>query len=118
MASDLQQGLFDLEERFWKSGADFYRQHLAEGVLMVLPSPVGILLKDQVIAAVSGAPRWSSVRFEEAWMVEISAAAAIIAYKAVARREGQAASYVALASSAYVREAGAWKLAFHQQTPA
>jgi hypothetical protein len=117
MTAELQHALFSLEERFWGSGPDFYRQHLAQGVLMVFPAPVGILAKDEVLDAVAQAPRWTSVRFEERWLVQINDATAIIAYKAVARREGDGASYVTFASSTYVREPDAWKLAFHQQTP-
>ena len=118
MAIDLERLLFEMEERFWKSGADFYRSNLAEGVLMVLPEPTGILVRDQVLEAVGRAPRWASVQFEQRWLVQISEATAIIAYKAIARRDGDAAPYVALASSGYVPAGQGWKLAFHQQTPA
>ena len=37
-------------------------------------------------------------------------------HKATARRKGES-PYVARASSAYVSDGRAWKLAFHQQTP-
>lgn len=47
------------------------------------------------------APRWSS--------------AGVVTYKATAKRNDEA--YVTGASSAYVRDGAAWKLAFHQQTP-
>ena len=118
MSIELERALFDLEEKFWRSGLAFYRQNLAEGVLMVFPEPVGILVKEQVMEAVTRAPRWTSVEFAQRWLVEISAATAIIAYRAVARREGDPAPYVVLASSAYVPDGRSWKLAFHQQTPA
>jgi hypothetical protein len=39
----------------------------------------------------------------------------MVVYKATAKREDK--TYVARASSTYVRAADGWKLAFHQQTP-
>ena len=42
--------------------------------------------------------------------------AALLVYRGTATRP--ACPYVTRASSVYVRQDGAWKLAFHQQTPA
>lgn len=110
--------LFELEERFWTGGADFYRHHLAPAALMVFPDPTGVLLKDEALDALAQAPRWSSVALEEHRVLELTEAAALVTYKAVATRPGEAEPYVARASSAYVRDRGGrWRLAFHQQTP-
>ena len=57
------------------------------------------------------------MRLDERWLVHISSAAAIIAYKATGRRQADEAPYLTFASSTYVRAGGDWKLAFHQQTP-
>jgi hypothetical protein len=43
--------------------------------------------------------------------------AAVVSYKATAKRADGGEPYVVRASSAYVRDGAAWKLAIHQQTP-
>jgi hypothetical protein len=114
----LEKQLLQLEERFWKGDADFYRQHLTDDSLMVFAEPVGILTKDQTIQAVAAGPRWAEVEFREARVVRLTDRVAIVIYKARARQEGGDSVYSPLVSSAYVNRQGSWKLAVHQQTPA
>ena len=73
-------------------------------------------MKDEIAAALDKAPRWSQVALEEHRLLELSEGAAVITYKATAKRDG-GERYLARASSAYVHDGRAWKLAFHQQTP-
>ena len=108
--------LIALEEQFWKGDADFYRQRLTAEALMVFPDPVGVLGKEETVASISQAPRWRDVEFTEVRAVMLATDAALLVYRATARRP-EHATYVTRASSVYVRENGAWKLAFHQQTP-
>ena len=109
--------LIALEEQFWKGDADFYRQRLTPEALMVFPDPIGVLGKEETVASISQAPRWRDVEFTEVRVVTLATDAALLVYRATARRAGDA-RYVTRASSVYVREEGAWNLAFHQQTPA
>ena len=109
--------LIALEEQFWKGDADFYRQRLTAEALMVFPDPVGVLGKEETVASISQAPRWRDVEFTEVRAVMLATDAALLVYRATARR-AEHATYVTRASSVYVRQDGAWKLAFHQQTPA
>jgi hypothetical protein len=111
----LEDHLFSMEERFWTQLAEYYRANLASAAFMVFPDPAGVLAKDEITASVQNAPRWSHVTLEEHRLLELSDSAAVLSYKATAKRAGKA--YVARASSAYVRDGEAWKLAFHQQTP-
>jgi hypothetical protein len=76
-----------------------------------------VLLKDEIASSINQAARWSRVELEEHRLLELSDAAALVTYKATARSPGRGEPYVARASSAYVRDGAAWKLAFHQQTP-
>jgi len=117
MPIKLEDQLFSLEEKFWTGGADFYQRNLANAAIMVFPDPAGVLVKDEIASSLAGNVRWSQVALEEHRVLELSDGAAVVTYKATARRAGEAAPYVARASSAYVRDSGAWKLAFHQQTP-
>lgn len=57
------------------------------------------------------------MELEEHRLLELSDNAALVTYKATARRPGKGEPYVVRASSAYVRDGAAWKLAFHQRTP-
>ena len=88
MAKKLEDVLFALEERFWLDSSDYYRGNLADAAVMVFPDPTGVQIKDEILSSVSGQPRWTDVALEEH-----------------------------RASSAYVHDGRAWKLAFHQQTP-
>ena len=108
--------LLTLEREFWKGDADFYRRHLSDHAVMVFPEPVGVLTRDQVLAALGSAPRWADVRIDDPRVVGLTGETAILTYKATARREGDAAPYVALVSSVYVNGDGRWLLAFHQHT--
>jgi hypothetical protein len=109
--------LIALEEQFWKRDVDFYRQWLTAEALMVFPDPLGVLDKEETVASISQAPRWRDVEFTEVKAVMLATDAALLVYRATARR-AEAATHVTRASSAYVRQDGVWKLAFHQQTPA
>jgi hypothetical protein len=106
----------EIEEGFWKGDAGFYRRHLTDDAIMVFPEPVGVLSRERTIEAIASAPRWASVRFEEPRIVRLRDDVAVVSYRATAAREGQDSPHTAFASSVYVRDDGAWKLAFHQQT--
>lgn len=114
MPPRLEDLLFALEERFWKEGAEYYRRHLAHDALMVFPDSV--LVSEQIAGALKDEARWTEVELEEHRLIELREGAALVTYKATARRNGSP-PYVARASSAYVNDGRAWRLAFHQQTP-
>lgn len=117
MPIKLEDHLFSLEEKFWTEGADYYRRNLAYAAIMVFPDPAGVLVKDEIASSLAREARWSQVLIEEHRLLELSEGSAVVTYKATAKHANEAKPYVARASSAYVRDGGAWKLAFHQQTP-
>ena len=117
MPAKLEEHLFTLEERFWTEGPDYYRRNLAYAAIMVFPEPAGVMVKDEIASALQQNARWSRVALEEHRLLELSENAAVVTYKATASRPEGGNPYVARASSAYVRDGAAWKLAFHQQTP-
>lgn len=84
---------------------------------MVFPDPVGVLGKEETVASISQAPRWRNVKLTELHVVMPATDAALLVYRATARR-AEDAQYVTRASSVYVRQDGVWRLALHQQTPA
>ena len=117
MAAKLEDVLFGLEEQFWLEGAEYYAANLSPAALMVFPEPAGVRVKDEIESSISAGPRWSDVALEEHRLMQLNEGAAVVTYKATARRNGEAEPYVTRASSAYVHDGRRWKLAFHQQTP-
>jgi hypothetical protein len=115
--------LIELETHGWEAlsaGGEaaraFYDDVLDDDVLMLLPG--GLVLDDRaaILQGFAEAPPWSSFRMEGARVLRLRDDGAIVAYGAVAGREGQP-EYSALISSVYVRRPAGWRLAFHQQTP-
>jgi hypothetical protein len=116
MPIHLEDHLLRMEQRFWTQGPQFLERNLAYAAIMVFPEPTGVLIGDQIVASLAGEERWPDVALEEHRVLELNDRAAVVTYKATARR-AKGAPYVVRASSVYVRDAGSWKLAFHQQTP-
>ncbi len=112
--------LIELEQRGWRAlstegeAAGFYDEVLDDEPLMLLPG--GMVLDDraQIVASMGGAP-WDAYDLEELRVVELGDDAAVVAYGATARRGETDVS--SLFNSTYVRRAGGWRLAVHQQTP-
>ena len=53
-----EQTLLATEERFWRGGAEHYRQALAADALMVFAPPAGVLDRAATLASIERAPRW------------------------------------------------------------
>ncbi len=116
MPIHLEDHLFRIEQKFWTKGAGFFDRNLAYAAIMVFPDPVGVLTRERIAESLGGEARWAEVTFEDRQLLELSDRIALLTYKAIARRR-KGEPYVVRASSAYLRDGGAWKLAFHQQTP-
>lgn len=114
---EIEAQLLELEEQFWKGDQEFYQRHLTDDSLMIFTEPVGVLIKARSLGNIAIGPKWTKIRFEEVRFVKLTDYAAIMTYKASAGRAGESMRYRALASSAYIKRDGSWKLAFHQQTP-
>jgi len=118
---DTHQTLIDLEHAAWRAlatsgaaAADFYRDVLADDVLMLLPGGLVIDDRDTVIQSMNGEP-WSTYDLVDERVHDLSDASAVVAYRGTAQREG--VDYEALFNSTYIRDESGWKLALHQQTP-
>jgi hypothetical protein len=111
---NLQRQILDLEEQFWRGGADVYRSNLAADALMVF-GPAGVLDRDAIVAGIEGGQRWDDVAIADVRVVELTGDVCLVTYRADARR-GADETYAALVSSVYVRRDDAWRLAFHQHT--
>ncbi len=113
----LHTDLLAMEMKFWSGDAAFYRQNLDDECLTVFTKMAGVQTKEDVAGMVAqDSQRWQDLKIDEKGFVEPTRDVAILSYEASARR-GTGERYRALVSSGYVRRNGAWKLAFHQQTP-
>jgi hypothetical protein len=113
------EDLIALEREGWEAltagrGAEYYREHLAAEALMAFP--FGVMDREAAIAAMEAAPPWERFEISDPRVVALGDAAGVVVYSVVARRPGEA-PYSAVISSTFVRERGAWRLAFHQQSP-
>ena len=118
---DTRGELIDLETEGWRAlstegaaATEFYRGLLDKSVVMLLPGGMRLADRDVILESMSGAP-WTSFEMEDPQVVDLGGEGAVVVYGVVAVREG--AEYSAFVSSAYVQRDGAWRLAFHQQTP-
>ena len=104
-----------IERAFWFGDADYYRRRLTGDCTMVFPQ-LGVLDRETLIAGIESGPRWSHVEIS-AWRCDRPADnVAVIAYRAVASREGRTEPYRAWCGTLYVRRGDDWLMAFHQQT--
>lgn len=103
-----------VEDELWFGGAEAYRRHLADDALVVVPG--ASLDRDQTIAAIDQAPRWSGLERHDERLLALGPSRLLVHYRAEASRaDGQ--SYRALVSSVYQDASGRPQLVFHQQTP-
>jgi hypothetical protein len=113
----LNDRLVELERGFWEADADYYDRNLAPDAVMVLPDPAGLMDRDAVVQAIGTSARWVDLRMDDVRMIRLGQDVAALAYRAAARRSDGGSPYTALVTSVYARDAGAWKLVLHQQTP-
>jgi hypothetical protein len=111
--------LLRLEREGWDAlssgrAGEYYREHLAENALLAFP--FGVMTREEAIDAMESASPWSMFEIHDARVVALTPDSGVLAYRAVAQRSGEA-PYFAIVSSTFVRVGGAWKLAFHQQSP-
>lgn len=112
--------LLDLEHRGWQSlcdstGADFYGQIMTGDGVMVLAHGQ-IFDRQAVIDSLDEAPPWRAYDIADERLIVLSDDHAILVYTGRAYRDGDEPAFIALMSSVYIRQDGAWRLALYQQT--
>ncbi|WP_085309900.1 hypothetical protein [Planktotalea arctica] len=107
--------LWNLEERFWTSGAESARNMTAKDAVFVFPYPVGILRGDALWREADVAQRWRTVVMSERH-ISRQVNIAVLAYRVSAERS-DLPIYEALCTSTYLNDEGTWLRLSHQQTP-
>lgn len=106
--------LWDMEERFWTSGAENARATTATNAVMIFPYPPGILQGDQIWSNLRERTGWRSVVMAERRVMR-SGDIAILTYRVSAEKPDVAISK-ALCASTYLRDDDRWLRISHQQT--
>jgi hypothetical protein len=109
-----------LEHRGWQAlsgpdGAAFYADVMADDGVMVFPFGM-VLDKSSTLQAIAGERPWSEFELTDLRVIELTSDAALVTYRAHARRDGEE-PYRALMTTAYAHRDGRWVLVVHQQTP-
>lgn len=113
--SPREQGvLWDMEERFWTSGADNARATTATNAVMIFPYPPGILQGDQIWNHIRRRTGWRSISMSERRTVRLGEIA-ILSYRASAEKS-DVPIYKALCASTYLHDDQRWLRISHQQT--
>jgi hypothetical protein len=105
--------ILEIERELAAGDGAVYRRHLREDAVVVVPGQA--LDLEATVAAMDASPGWDSFEMTEERLVPLGPDAAILSYRFHGRRPDS--EYTALLTSVYADEDGAWKLAFHQQTP-
>jgi uncharacterized protein (TIGR02246 family) len=117
---DVESQLLDIERKLWTNDAVFYKHSLTEDAVLVF-AETGPITRAVAIEAIHAenaeGRRWAEVDIGEVRLARLTTAACLLTYTVAARKESERSGMSALASSVYVHRSGAWKLAFHQQTP-
>nr|WP_281721892.1 hypothetical protein [Nitrosomonas nitrosa] len=106
--------LWDMEERFWTSGADSARASTAPDAVMIVPYPPGILQSDRIWSHLHHWTGWRSVVMAER-RVTRRHELAILTYRVSAEKPA-AAIFTALCASTYFHDDDSWLRLSHQQT--
>lgn len=116
----LESQLVAIEKRLWTNDPAFYESALVEDALLVF-AETGAISRETAVKAIrvenAEGRRWAEAHFDNVRLVPLTPDAVVLTYGVTARWEHAPATVSALASSVYVHRSGAWKLAFHQQTP-
>lgn len=105
------------EEGLWTGDAKRYQETIDAECLMVLPDRPFIMTGEQAKDAVSETPRWTKIELSERHVSRPQEGLIVIAYKAIAERDGTQ-PYKAFCSTVYrMIEHGTWKVVQHQQLP-
>lgn len=121
LSNELFKDLIAIERTLWENNADVYHDRYAPEAVLIFPG-VGRIYRETAVAAIrqenAQGRAWAEVQFDDVdgrWLTVD--AAALITYLATARWNYESVASRVLCATAYVQRGGAWRVAFHQQTP-
>lgn len=113
--SPREQGvLWDMEEHFWTSGADYARATTAANAVMIFPYPRGILQGDQIWNHLPERTGWRSVALAERRVTRWRDIA-LLSYR-VSAEKADMPIFKAVCASTYLHDEDRWLRISHEQT--
>lgn len=107
--------IWEYELRLWLDSAQAYDELMAPQCVMAF-GPMGIMLRNDIVASLRQAPRWVAVTMRDKVEICHGPGTVVLAYRACGERDS-GVTYEALCTSTYIRENEVWRIAQHQQTP-
>lgn len=80
--------VWSFEESLWTGDAEHYRALIDDECLMVLPARPFVVSGGEAVEAVSATPRWEKVELTERRVARPQEGLIVVAYKALAERDG------------------------------
>jgi len=115
----LSDELVTIERTLWTNDRQIYDERLENEAFLVFPE-TGVMRKAAALEGIAQENRagrkWAEVAFADVEAVAVTSDAALLTYRADARWEHESTIRSVLATSLYVKRAGGWMLAFHQQS--
>ena len=115
----LTDELVTIERTLWTNDRQIYDERLEGEAFLVFPE-TGVMRKAAALEGIAQENRagrkWAEVAFADVEAVAVTSDTALLTYRADARWEHESTIRSVLATSLYVRRAGGWMLAFHQQS--
>ncbi|WP_164738245.1 nuclear transport factor 2 family protein [Frigidibacter oleivorans] len=106
--------LWPLEDSLWTGGPAAYRRLMHPMCLMAFPG-AGLMMGEDILAAVEAAPRWREVAIEGRRLAETDGMA-VLGYLATALRDS-GDPWRVCCTSTWVQRGTDWQIVQHQQTP-
>ena len=114
MAEMAEDELLEIEREFWEAEPTFHDAHYDDRFVGIVGDT--IMGKDESVRSVAEVPPLRSLEMEDVRTVRPTDDTVVVAYRAIADREGRD-TYRALVGSVYVRRDGEWRNIVHQHTP-
>ncbi|QPM92128.1 nuclear transport factor 2 family protein [Pseudooceanicola algae] len=115
MLETIEKTLWARERDLWTGAIECCAERIAPFCLMAFPG-AGILRGKEIIEGLKSAPRWYAVKMSGQKVSEHHGAA-VLAYRAEARRPRDDEPYNCLCTSCWVVRRGSWQMIQHHQTP-
>lgn len=120
-AIDLIDELMDLERQGWKaisaSDADFYRGLVTDRTLIVEHD--GVSTGDDLVKEIAeNTSPFLEFTLTDERLVKLSEDCAVLTYRASAEVTGRGVFHLFMSTVWQRQDVGAWRMMFHQQTPA
>jgi uncharacterized protein (TIGR02246 family) len=117
----LDQELLQIERTLWTNDAEIYGRTFLPDAVIIFPE-IGRIDPDFALNALheesAAGQRWAEVDLQDIRVFTVAPDVTLLHYEATARWNYKKNAEKVLCATLYVKQDGAWRVAFHQQTAA